>query len=129
MIAYSKRKINSRAFHVFIIVLVIVVSLGSLSIIAQGFFKIFDALSGSSALPCEELPDIEIVRNTLEDHQDLIEEIENTSPGNVWITINERCDGKGELFIYYDTFDTKNKILDLIGGDTFFGVPYRMFNI
>ncbi|MBY9004029.1 MAG: hypothetical protein KGD73_08665, partial [Candidatus Lokiarchaeota archaeon] len=92
-------------------------------------FSIFETLTGSSVLPCEELPDIEIVRNILENYQDLVEEIENTSPGNVWVTINERCEGKGELFIYYDTFNTKNKILDLIGSDTFFGVPYRMFNI
>lgn len=128
MIARSKRKTKPHKFYALIIILVIIVSIGSIPIVILAF-SIFETIKGSSGLPCEELPDIETVRQIIEDHQDLIEEIENTSPGNVWVEINERCDGKGELFIYYDTIYTKNKIKELIGGDTFFGVPYRMFNV
>ena len=128
MITHSKRRNNSAGFYALITIIVIIVSFGSLAIFAYSV-SIFEPFYGSSGLPCEELPDIEEVRNAIEDHQDIIEEIENTSPGNVWISINERCDGKGELFIYYDTIDTKNKILELIGDDTFFGIPYRMFNV
>jgi len=128
MIARSKRNTKSHTFYVLIIILVIIVSIGSIPIVILAF-ELFETIKDSSGLPCEELPDIETVRQTIEDHQDIIEEIENTSPGNVWIEINERCDGKGELFIYYNTIYTKNKIKELIGGDTFFGVPYRMFNI
>ena len=125
MIARSK---NPHRFYVLIIILVIVVSIGSIPIVILGF-SIYETIKDSSELSCEELPDIEFVRQIVEDHQDLIEEIENTSPGNVWVEINERCDGKGELFIYYDTIYTKIEIKEIIGGDTFFGVPYRMFNI
>jgi len=128
MIARSKRYTKSHTFYVLIIILVIIVSIGSIPIVILAF-EIFETIKDSSGLPCEELPDIETVRQIIEDHQDLIEEIENTSPGNVWVEINERCDGKGELFIYYDTIYTKNKIKEIIGGDTFFGVPYRMFNV
>ncbi|TKJ27539.1 MAG: hypothetical protein CEE42_02445 [Promethearchaeota archaeon Loki_b31] len=128
MIARSKRKTKPHKFYALIIILVIIVSIVSIPIVILAF-SIFETIKGSSGLPCEELPDIETVRQIIEDHQDLIEEIENTSPGNVWVEINERCDGKGELFIYYDTIYTKNKIKELIGGDTFFGVPYRMFNV
>ena len=128
MIARSKRETKSHTFYILIIILVIIVSIGSIPIVILAF-SIYETIKGSSGLPCEELPDIETVRQIIEDHQDLIEEIENTSPGNVFVEINERCDGKGELFIYYDTIYTKNKIKEIIGGDTFFGVPYRMFNV
>jgi len=124
----SKRITKSHTFYVLIIILVIIVSIGSIPIVILAF-ELFETFKDSSGLPCEELPDIETVRQTIEDHQDLIEEIENTSPGNVFVEINERCDGKGELFIYYDTIYTKNKIKEIIDGDTYFGVPYRMFNI
>lgn len=128
MIVQSKRNTKSHTFYVLIIILVIIVSIGSIPVVILAF-EIFETIKDSSGLPCEELPDIETVRQIIEDHQDLIEEIENTSPGNVWVEINEKCDGKGELFIYYDTIYTKNKIKELIDGDTFFGVPYRMFNV
>lgn len=128
MITCSKRKTKSHKFYALIIILVIIVSIGSIPIVILAS-DIYETFKDSSGLPCEELPDIGAARQIIEDHQDLIEEIENTSPGNVWVEINERCDGKGELFIYYDTISTKNKIKELIGGDTFFGVPYRMFNV
>jgi len=127
MITRSKRETKPHKFYALIIILVIIVSIGSIPIVILAF-SILETIKGSSGLPCEALPDIETVRQIIEDHQDIIEEIENTSPGNVFVEINERCDGKGELFIYYDTIYTKNKIKEIIGGDTFFGVPYRMFN-
>ena len=128
MITYSKSKIKSHKFYVLIIILVIIVSVGSIPIFVLAF-DFYSTIKDSSGLPCEELPDIETVKQIIDDHLDLINEIENTSPGNVWTGINERCDGKGELFIYYDTIYTKNKIKEIIGGNTFFGVPYRMFNV
>lgn len=69
------------------------------------------------------------MRKTIEEHQDIITSIENTSPGFVWVEINKPCDGKGKLLIYYDTITTRNKIKSIIGDEIFFGVPYRMFNI
>ena len=61
-------------------------------------------------------------------HLDTVERIENISPGNVFVSLVERCPGKGEVEICYDTISTRNQIKDLIG-DMFFGVPYVMFNI
>ena len=128
MIARSKRIIKPHKIYALIIILVIIVSIVSIPIVILTF-SIYETIKGNSGLPCEELPDIETARQIMQDHKDVIEEIENTSPGNVWVGINERCDGKGELFIFYDTIYTKNKIKEIIGGDTFFGVPYRMFNV
>jgi hypothetical protein len=79
-------------------------------------------------VPCDELPDIDTVIQIFEEHQDTVDQIENISPGNVFVTIHECCDGKGEIFIYYDTLSHRNQILKLIGGD-FFGIPIRLFNV
>ena len=124
-----KRKNHRRIWALFIITIIVIISLASISIFIYAYKTIKNSLNYNQELPCEELPEIETVRQAVEDHQDIIEEIENTSPGYVWVEINERCNGKGELFIYYDTIYTKDKILEIIGGDTFFGVPYRLFNV
>ncbi len=121
----SKGKKNRHILYALIIILVIFGSL-SLILISYGAIKTYIDNLGPS---CEEYPSIETVRETVEEHQDVITSIENTSLGYVWVEINEPCDGKGELFIYYDTITTRNKIKNIIGGDTFFGVPYRMFNV
>jgi len=124
-----KRKNQRRIWALIIIPIIVIISLASISIGIYAYNAIKNSLTYSPELLCEELPDIETVRQAVEDHKDIIEEIENTSPGYVWVEINERCNGKGELFIYYDTVYTKDKILEIIGGDTFFGVPYRLFNV
>ncbi|MFX1535835.1 MAG: hypothetical protein ACFFDI_16595 [Promethearchaeota archaeon] len=113
--------------HNLAVVLLLVV--GCIIIISGGVFVYSIYRTYVYGIPCEELPNIEEVRRIVQEHQDKIEEIENTSPGNVWVEINERCEGKGELFIYYDTIATRNKIIDIIGAETFYGVPYRMFNV
>ena len=119
----NERK-NRRIFYALIIILVV---FGSLSlIISYGAIMTYIDNLGPS---CEDYPSIETVREIVEKHQDVITSIENTSPEFVFVEINEPCDGKGQLFIYYDTITTRNKIKSIIGGDTFFGVPYRMFNI
>ncbi|MFX0140778.1 MAG: hypothetical protein ACFFDN_44480 [Candidatus Hodarchaeota archaeon] len=77
---------------------------------------------------CEERPDIETARQIIDEHQDVIETIQNVHPDCIHVTLEERCEGKGELVIYYCTIDQQKEILEIIGDSTFFGVPYRMFN-
>ncbi|MFX1574735.1 MAG: hypothetical protein ACFFB0_18525 [Promethearchaeota archaeon] len=124
-----RKKDHHRFWTAIIITVIVIISLASISIGIYAYNAIKNLVNYTQELPCEELPEIETVRQVVEDHKDIIEEIENTSPGNVWVEINERCNGKGELFIYYDTVYTKDKILEIVGGDTFFGVPYRLFNV
>jgi hypothetical protein len=119
---------NRKVIFVLILVLVAIISIGSVTFIILAS-SLFETFADSAKQPCTVLPDIEIVREVVEEHHDIIESIENISPGNTWVEINERCDGKGDLLIYYDTIYTKKEIKSIIGGDTFFGVPYRMFNI
>lgn len=121
----SKGKKNRHILYALIIILVV---FGSLSLIIISYGTIMSYIDNLKP-SCEDLPSIETVREVVEEHRDIITSIENTSPGFVWVEINEPCDGKGELYIYYDTITTQNKIKSIIGGDAFFGVPYRMFNI
>ena len=119
---------NRKVVIALFFVLIVLISIGTVPIviIAYSFFETF---ADSVKQPCEVLPDIETVREIVEEHQDIIEAIENVSPGGVWVEINERCDGKGELLIYYDTIYTKQEIKNIIEGNNFFGVPYRMINV
>ena len=123
------RKNNSKKYAVIIITLVVVISLVSIPVVIYAFDAIKNLLNYDPELPCDDLPDIEAVRQIVEDHQDVIQEIENINPGYVWVAINERCNGKGELYIYYDTISTREQILEIIGAETFFGIPYRLFNV
>ena len=125
----SRRKNQRKKYAVIIISLIVIIYLVSIPIVIYAYKTIKNLLNYDPELPCEDLPDIETVRQIVEDHQDVIQDIENTSPGYVWVVIHERCNGKGELHIYYDTVYTKEKILEIIGADTFFGIPYRLFNV
>ena len=125
----SRRKKQRKKYAVIIISLIVIISLVSIPVVIFAYSTIRNLLGYDPELPCEDLPDIETVRQIVEDHQDVIQEIENTNPENVWVVIHERCNGKGELNIYYDTVHNKEKILEIIGAKTFFGIPYRLFNV
>jgi hypothetical protein len=105
------------------------ISVVSIPIFIYAYNTVKILFGDSPELPCEALPDIETVRQVVGEHQDVIQEIENINPGYIFVGINERCNGKGELYIYYDTVSTREQILEIIGGDTFFGIPYRLFNV
>ena len=125
----SRRKNQRKKYAVIIISFIVIISLVSIPIVIYAYNTIRNLLGYDPELPCEDLPDITTIRQTVEEHQDTIQEIENTNPENVWVGIHERCNGKGELHIYYDTVYNKEKILEIIGAETFFGIPYRLFNV
>ncbi len=127
----SNNNISSRSkkYAVIIISLIVIISLVGIPVVIYAFNAIRNLFDYYPELPCEDLPDIETVRQIVEDHQDIIQEIENINPENVWVVIHERCNDKGELHIYYDTVYNKEKILEIIGAETFFGIPYRLFNV
>lgn len=82
----------------------------------------------SQRVPCDQLPNMSQAEQIYNEHLDIVEQIENINPGHVFVSLVERCPGKGEVEISYDTISTRNQIKDLIG-DTFFGIPYVMINI
>jgi hypothetical protein len=124
-----RNKNQSKKYVVIVISLIVMISVVSIPIVIYAYDTIKNLFGYSPELPCEALPDIETVRQVVEEHQDVIQEIENINPGYVFVGINERCNGKGELYIYYDTVSTRKQILEIIGGDSFFGIPFRLFNV
>jgi hypothetical protein len=80
-------------------------------------------------LPCEELPTESDVRRIVEQHQDKIQAIEQVNPGSVGVEIDTfTCPGQADLMIWYARHQDRSAIEEIIGSDTFFGVPYRLQN-
>lgn len=76
---------------------------------------------------CEKLPALSKVEQTIEEHKDLIQQIEAIHPGFIRIYIDSSCPGKGSLVIEYATHDDRLRIEELIG-DTFWGIPWKGIN-
>jgi hypothetical protein len=80
-------------------------------------------------LSCEELPTKTEVESIVEQHQDIIQQIQQVAPGFVGVEIDSStCAGKADLLIWYGTHQQRIAIEKIISGDTFFGVPYRLRN-
>jgi len=80
-------------------------------------------------LSCKELPAKIEVERIVEQHGDVIQEIQQVAPGFVGVEIDSlTCDGKADLLIWYGTHPQRIAIEKIIGGDTFFGIPYRLQN-
>jgi Holliday junction resolvasome RuvABC endonuclease subunit len=80
-------------------------------------------------LPCEELPTEADVSRIVEQHRDKIRAIEQVNPGFVGVEIDTfTCPGQADLVIWYASHQNRLAIEEIIGGDTFFGVPYRLQN-
>jgi hypothetical protein len=124
-----RRNKQNKIKSIIIISFIVIISSVSIPMIIYAYSAIKSIIGYNQDLPCEDLPDIETVQQTIEDHQDVIQEIEDLSPGYISVEINERCNGKGELYIYYDTLSNREHIVEIIGAETFFGIPYRLFNV
>jgi hypothetical protein len=80
-------------------------------------------------LSCEQLPSEAEVRRVVEDHQDVIKKIEQIRPGFVGVEIDtSTCPGKADILFWYGTHEDRILIDDIIAGDTFYGIPYRLEN-
>jgi hypothetical protein len=81
-------------------------------------------------LPCDRLPASAEVSRVLEEHQDTVEAIEEVHPGFVWVEVDDStCPGRADIVIYYPSHQDRLAIEKIIGGNTFFGVPYRLRNV
>jgi hypothetical protein len=80
-------------------------------------------------LPCEKLPTEPVVREVVAEHQATIRQIEQVNPGLVGVEIGaSTCPGKADLLIWYASHQNRLAIEELIAGETFYGVPYRLQN-
>jgi hypothetical protein len=81
-------------------------------------------------LPCERLPTSAEVSRVLVEHQDTVEAIEGVHPGFIFVELDDwSCPGRADIVISYASHQDRLAIEKIIGGDTFFGVPYRLRNI
>jgi hypothetical protein len=80
-------------------------------------------------LSCQDLPPRIEVERTMEQHQDVIQQIQQLAPGFVGAEIDSlTCEGKADLLIWYGTHQQRVAIEEIIADDTFFGIPYRLQN-
>lgn len=104
--------------------------LAVVAICVLGFLGYYYIFSGSKKVACDQLPNAEAVQAILVEHADTIRELEKLGPVNAirFGADTTRCSGKADIAIDYGSELQRIKIKKEIGG-TFFGVPYRMFNI
>jgi len=80
-------------------------------------------------LPCEKLPLEAEVRKVVDEHQDIIRKIEQVNPGLVGVEVHAAtCPGKADLLIWYASHQNRLDIEEIIAGETFYGVPFRLQN-
>jgi len=80
-------------------------------------------------LSCEELPPLSEVTMVVESHANVIEEIKRVNPGFVVVRIDSTiCPGKADIVIEYPSHQNRLAIEEIIDGETFFDVPYRLRN-
>jgi hypothetical protein len=80
-------------------------------------------------LSCEQLPSEAEVGQVMEAHEAEIQRIEQVNPGFIGVEMDtSTCPGKADILFWYGTHQDRLLIEDIIAGDTFYGVPYRMRN-
>lgn len=80
-------------------------------------------------LPCDKLPTEAEVNQVVQEHQNIVEAIKKVNPGLVGVEIDSTtCPGRADLLIWYASHENRLEIEKIIGGNTFFGVPYRLRN-
>ena len=79
-------------------------------------------------LPCEQLPPLAEVEQTLAAHQEVVRQIEAVNPGFTEVEVNVCGTDRAEITFWYGTHAERLAIERLIGADTFFGVPYNLIN-
>ncbi len=79
-------------------------------------------------LPCERLPSVYETERVIQEHQDVIRQIEQVNPGFVGVEIDHPCQSHADIVFWYASHQDRLAIEDIIGGITFFGIPYRLQN-
>lgn len=80
-------------------------------------------------LPCEQLPLVSEVEKIVQEHQGIIQQIEAVNPGQVGIEVNTCGTGQNaDITFWYATHKDRVAIEQIIGNETFFGVPYNLNN-
>ena len=79
-------------------------------------------------LDCEQLPTVEEVYYVLESNGETLVQLESLKPGDIRVDVEEKCPGRSLLVINYTNRSYREEIEALVGGETFDGVPYELYN-
>jgi len=131
----GKRKDRPIVFIVTFFVLLAAIMLGGYM-----FKDYLEMQNDAKAAPCAGQPTLEALEKVISEHGDAIADIEkmggSVTWGGVYVEIQTpggkvegtRCEGRGDVSIYYGTKAQRDRIKAYLG-DSFFGIPYRMHNI
>jgi hypothetical protein len=117
-----------------VLALLAVLCIGGLIVESQTKFllKAYDEVildNRNHYLSCDKLPSESEVRRVMEAHQDVITKIEQINPGFVGVEVDtSTCPSKADIIFWYGTHQERLQIENLIGDDTFYGIPYRLQN-
>ena len=80
-------------------------------------------------LPCKQLPSLSVVERVIREHPDVIQQIEAVHPGNAGVEIHPCGSGQNaDITFWYASHKDRMAMEQIIGADTFFGVPYNLNN-
>lgn len=81
-------------------------------------------------LNCDQLPSVDKVMQVMNEHQNILQKIEQVNPGFIFVTTGdyEDCIDKSDIVISYPSHQNRLEIEKIINGKTFFGIPYRLQN-
>lgn len=80
-------------------------------------------------LTCDQLPPEAEVRQVMDEHRDVIKKIEQIKPGFVGVEIDDTtCLGRADILFWYGTHEDRLQMEEIISGETFYGIPYRLQN-
>lgn len=109
----------------------IIIFVGSLVGVGTHAYYQSDIYEATKPIRCIEMSSIDIVEEDFKKHQSIVSQIQEL--GGTVSVVNPLnnfggCEGAGYVVIYYGTETQRKQIKQLIG-KTFFGHPYKMFNI
>lgn len=79
-------------------------------------------------LPCEKLPTETEVRKVVDEHKEIIQQIERVNPGGAGVEIDTSCPRKAHLVIWHASHQNRLAMMKVIAGEVFYAVPYRLQN-
>ncbi|OIN92459.1 MAG: hypothetical protein AUJ21_06660 [Anaerolineae bacterium CG1_02_58_13] len=114
--------------------IVVLILIGLLLVESQTKFmsRLYDDIVMDSKviyLSCSELPSVDEVTSVVEQHKDIIAQIERVDPGHVGVYVNSfSCPETAYIVIDYASHADRLKIEQIINSETFFGIPYELLN-
>jgi hypothetical protein len=79
-------------------------------------------------IPCEKLPSIAEVEKVISEHHDVIEQVEAVNPDLAGFEVQVCNEVNADITFWYGSHEDRVTIEQIIGNDTFFGVPYILQN-